>query len=143
MRAAVRAPEDLLLLGYMGEGGVPTARIDPSKDSAQGIESMEGVAYRGKGWLMFQVRIRNARGPQPWVPTEATLTSKAGEKLGGRVVREEQGETAPGEAVRVLVVTEEPPAGAGLVFTLEMSGVDGRTLAIPVKCPAPAQEPNR
>ncbi len=93
VRAAVRAPEDLLLLGYMGESGVPTAEIPQETDDAQGIESMEGVAYRGKGWLMFQVAIRNLRGPQPWVPTEATLTSKTGEKLGGRVVREEQGAT--------------------------------------------------
>jgi uncharacterized protein (TIGR02268 family) len=145
VRAEVRGPEDLLLLGYMGEGGVPTARIEPRVDDVQGIESPAGVAYRGKGWLMFRVAFRNLRGPQPWVPTEATLTSKAGEKLGGRVVLEEQGEPEPGKAVRVLVVTEEPPPSAGLVFTLEMSGADGRTLAIPrVTIPAPAKkEPKR
>ena len=147
VRAAVRAPEDLLLLGYMGEGGVPTSEIPQGYDDAQGLESVQGVAYRGKGWLMFQVEIRNMRGPQPWVPTEATLTSKTGEKLRGRVVREEQGEPEPGKAVRVLVVTEEPPAGAGLVFTLEVSGADGRTLAIrEVNIPkilAPAQESKR
>ncbi|EAU67031.1 hypothetical protein STIAU_3501 [Stigmatella aurantiaca DW4/3-1] len=145
VRAAVRAPEDLLLLGYMGESGVPTAEIPQETDDAQGLESARGVAYRGKGWLMFQVAIRNLRGPQPWVPTEATLTSKTGEKLRGRVVREEQGETPPGEAVRVLVVTEEPPAGAGRVFILEVSGADGRTLAIPrVTIPAPTKkEPKR
>ena len=141
VRAEVGAPEDLLLLGYMGEGGVPTAPIEPRTDAAQGLESLQGVAYRGKGWLMFRVAIRNRRGPPAWVPTEATLTSKTGEKLGGRVVREVQGETLPGEAVRVLVVTEEPPAGAGLVFTLEMSGADGRTLANPrVTIPAPEKE---
>ncbi|HEX8698355.1 MAG TPA: DUF2381 family protein, partial [Myxococcaceae bacterium] len=91
VRAEVRAPEDLLLLGYMGESGVPTAKIPQVNDDAHGLESVQGVAYRGKGWLMFQVVIRNLRGPQPWVPTEATLTSKTGEKLRGRVVREEQG----------------------------------------------------
>jgi uncharacterized protein (TIGR02268 family) len=145
VRAEVRAPEDLLMQGYMGESGVPTAPIDARWDAAQGLESARGVAYRGKGWLMFQVAIRNLRGPQPWVPTEATLTSTTGEKLRGRVVREEQGETPPGEAVRVLVVTEEPPAGAGLVFILEVSGADGRTLAIPrVTIPAPTKkEPKR
>ncbi len=141
VRAEVRGPEDFLLLGYMGTSGVPTAPLDARIDDAQGLESARGVAYRGKGWLMFQVRIRNTRGPQPWVPTEATLPSKTGQKLRGRVVLEEQGEIPPGEAVRVLVVTEEPPAGAGLVFSLEMSGADGRTLAIPVKIPAPAKEP--
>ena len=56
VRAQVRAPEDLLLLGYMGKSGVPTARIEPSRDAAQGLESLAGVAYRGKGWQMFQVR---------------------------------------------------------------------------------------
>jgi uncharacterized protein (TIGR02268 family) len=144
VRAAVRAPEDLVLLGYMGESGVPTAIIPQDYDDAQGLESMQGVAYRGKGWLMFQVAIRNMRGPQPWVPTEATLTSKTGEKLRGRVVREEQGEPVPGGRVRVLVVTEEPPKGAGLVFTLEVSGPDDRSLAFPpVTIPAPAKEPKR
>lgn len=142
-RAGVRGPEDFLLSGYMGESGVPTAKLNPTTDDAQGFESREGVAYRGKGWLMFQVGIVNLRGPQPWVPTEATLTSKTGEKLRGRVVLEQQGEPAPGEFLRVLVVTEEPPAGAGLVFTLEASGADGRTLAIPVKIPTPAKEPKR
>lgn len=145
VRAAVRAPEDLLLLGYMGESGVPTGEIPQVRDKAHGLESGGGVAYRGKGWLMFQVAIRNMRGPQPWVPTEATLTSKTGEKLRGRVVREEQGEPKPGKGVRVLVVTDEPPESAGLVFILEVSGPDGRSLAFPpVTIPAPARkEPKR
>ncbi|WP_224360283.1 DUF2381 family protein [Hyalangium versicolor] len=141
VRAGARGPEDFLLLGYMDGRGVPTAGIGVTKGAAHGLESTRGVVYRGKGWLMFQVGIRDMRGPQPWVPTEATLTSKTGEKLQGRVVLEEQGETAPGERVRVLVVTEEPPPSAGLVFILELSGADGRTLAIPeVKLPATTQE---
>jgi uncharacterized protein (TIGR02268 family) len=144
VRAEVRAPEDLLLLGYMGKGGVPTTKIPSRNDAAHGLESGEGVAYRGKGWLMFQVEIRNKRGPQPWVPTEATLTSKTGEKLRGRVVRAGQGETPPGEFVRVLVVTEEPPDSAGLVFILEVSGPDDRSLAFPpVTIPASAKESKR
>jgi uncharacterized protein (TIGR02268 family) len=141
VRGGVRGPEDFVLLGYMDGRGVPTAKIGPHRDSAHGFESLEGVAYRGKGWLMFQVRIRNMRGPQAWVPTEATLTSTAGEKLRGRVVMEEQGEHVPGEYVRVLVVTEEPPPSAGLVFTLEVGAADGRSLAFPpVKIPVPAEE---
>ncbi|KFE69586.1 hypothetical protein DB31_6561 [Hyalangium minutum] len=144
VRADVRGPEDLLLLGYMGQSGIPTARMNKTKDATQGLESREGVAYRGKGWLMFQVWIRNMRGPHPWVPTAATLTSETGEKLRGRVVLEEPGEPAQGEAVRMLVVTEEPPAGAGLVFVLELSRAEGRSLTFPpVKVPAPAQEPKR
>ena len=144
VRAGVSGPEDFLLSGYMDGRGVPTAAIGQDKDSAHGFDSLGGVVYRGKDWLMFQVKIDNLRGPQAWVPTEATLTSKAGEKLRGRVVLEQQGEQAPGEAVRVLVVTEEPSPSAGLVFTLELSGADGRSLAIPnVKIPAPAKERKR
>jgi uncharacterized protein (TIGR02268 family) len=144
VRAGVRGPEDFLLSGYLDGRGVPTAEIGPSKDAAQGLQSARGVAYRGKGWLMFQVAIRNMRGPQPWVPTEATLTSKTGERLRGRVVLEKEGEPEPGKAVQVLVVTEEPLASAGLGFILELSGVDGRTLAIPeVEIPAQAKEPQR
>jgi uncharacterized protein (TIGR02268 family) len=141
VRAGVSGPEDFLLSGYMDGRGVPTATIGTTLDDAHGIQSRQGVAYRGNGWLMFQVEVSDMRGPQAWVPTEATLTSKTGEKLRGRVVREEQGEPEPGKAVRVLVVTEEPPASAGLVFILELSGADGRSLAFPpVKIPATTQE---
>jgi uncharacterized protein (TIGR02268 family) len=144
VRAGVSGPEDFLLSGHMDGSGVPTAEIGATFDKAHGIESERGVAYRGKGWLMFQVKIRNMRGPQAWVPTEAMLNGKAGEKLRGRVVLEQQGEPAPGEAVRVLVVTEEPSPSAGLGFTLELSGADGRSLTIPIeKVPAPAQESKR
>jgi uncharacterized protein (TIGR02268 family) len=143
VRAGVSGPEDFLLSGYMDGRGVPTAAIGPTWGAAHGFDSLGGVVYRGKDWLMFQVKIRNLRGPHPWVPTEATLTSKAGEKLRGRVVLEEQGEQAPGAAVRVLVVTEEPPPSAGLDFSLEVSAGDGRILAIPIEVPAPAKEPKR
>ncbi|HLL05214.1 MAG TPA: DUF2381 family protein [Myxococcaceae bacterium] len=143
-RAEVRGPEDFLLLGYMDGRGVPTARIDIARDSAQGLQSQSGVAYRGNGWLICQVEIRNMRGPRPWVPMEAALTSKTGEKLRGRVVLEERGQQTPADVVRVLVVTEEPPAGAGFVFTLEVSGADGRSLAFPpVTLPGTAKEPKR
>jgi uncharacterized protein (TIGR02268 family) len=141
--AGMRGPEDFLLLGYMDGRGVPTAQIRAARDSTHGIESERGVAYRGNGWLMFQIRIRNTRGPRAWVPTEATLTGKTGEQLRGRVVLEEQGEPAPGAPVRVLVVTEEPPPSAGLAFTLEVSAGDGRILVIPIEAPAPAEEPKR
>jgi uncharacterized protein (TIGR02268 family) len=147
VHAGIKGPEDLLLSGYMDGGGVPTSPIDEVTDKANGLETRKGVAYRGKGWLMFQVRIRNTRGPQPWVPTEATLTSKTGAKVRGRVVRENVGEPAPGEKVRVLVVTEEPPPSAGLSFILELSGADGRSMTIPIPKvpapPAPAEESKR
>ena len=49
VRAQVRAPEDLLLLGYMDKSGVPTAKIGTTADEAHGFESGSGVAYRGEG----------------------------------------------------------------------------------------------
>jgi uncharacterized protein (TIGR02268 family) len=140
-RATVRRPEDFLLLGYMGKDGVLTAGFDAHKDSEHGLYCSQGVVYRGKGWLMFEVRISNQQGPQPWVPSEATLTGKAGAKLSGRVVTEQEAEHAPKAPVRVLVVTEEPPASAGLVFSLELRRADGQTLALPdVKIPAWVKE---
>jgi len=137
----VRRPEDLLLLDYMDGSGVRTAQIPTLEGGAHGFESNGGAVYRGKGWLLLDVQVRDLRGPQPWVPTEAVLVGKAGEKLPGRVVTEGQGEPTPGGEVRVLVVTEEPPPSAGLVFTLELSGADGRTLAFPpVKIPEPPKK---
>lgn len=137
----VRRPEDLLLLDYMDKSGVRTAGIKFLRDATLGFASGGGTVYRGKGWLLLDVDVRDLRGPRPWVPTEAALVSKAGEKLSGRVVMQGQEEPTPSGKVRVLVVTEEPPPSAGLVFTLELSGADGRTLAFPpVKIPEPPQK---
>jgi uncharacterized protein (TIGR02268 family) len=134
--ARVRRPEDLLLLDYMGKSGVQTAEIKYLENGTHGFASEGGTAYRGKGWLLLDVKVRDLQGPQPWVPTEAALVGKAGAKLPGRVVAEGQGEPTPSGGVRVLVVTEEPHPSAGLVFTLELSGADGRSLAFPpVKIP--------
>lgn len=137
-RGNIKGPEDFLLLGFMDKGGVATGTMHGVVDSARGFFSKAGVAYRGKGWLMFQLEVRNTLSPQPWVPMGATLTSKTGVKLRGRVVLQEPGATHPGEYVKVLVVTEGPPPSAGLKFTLELSGPDGRTYEdAQVTIPAP------
>ena len=51
--------------------------------------------------------------------------------LRARLVAARKGEIGPGEHVRVLVVVDTLPASAGLVFTLEVRGDDGRGLVIP------------
>jgi uncharacterized protein (TIGR02268 family) len=132
-RRELREPEDLLLLDYMDDTGVPTAKLSRTGDEASGLRLPEGVAYRGKGWLMFKVTIENPQGPQPWVPAEATLAGLAGVKLRGRVVRQEQAAPAPGKPVEVLIVTEEPPLDASSLHTLELSGEDGQSLSIDIR----------
>jgi uncharacterized protein (TIGR02268 family) len=143
-RCLAKGPEDFVLLGYVDGGGVRTATVDAHKDTARGFATDAGTSYRGKGWALVEVWIRHLHGPQPWTPSEAALTGKNGERLRARLVIEGKGETAPGKRVRVLVVLEDPPPTAGLVFTLEVLGEDGRSAVIPeVKLPAPAPEGQR
>ncbi len=135
-------PETFVLLGFVDKGGVPTASVDAARDAVRGLQSGAGVAYRGKGWVLVEVVITNLEGAPPWTPSEATLTGN-GETLRARLVTQEKGEIAPGDTVRVLVVSDEPPTSAG-PFTLEVRGVDGRSLAIPkVRFPANKQEGTR
>jgi uncharacterized protein (TIGR02268 family) len=132
------------LLGYVDNHGVRTATVEGWTDIARGLKSEPGTSYRGNGWALVEVVIKHLHGPQPWTPSEAALTGKDGERLRARLVTEGKGETAPGEKVRVLVVLEELPPTAGLVFTLEVLGEDGRSVAIPgVKIPVPATEGQR
>jgi hypothetical protein len=49
-------------------------------------------------------------------------------------------EIAPGARGRVLVETDVPPGSAGVEFTLEVSGADGRSLTIPNVKLAPRTE---
>jgi uncharacterized protein (TIGR02268 family) len=143
-RCSAKGPEAFVLLGYVDRDGVRTAPVGKRKDAARGFESEEGAVYRGRGWALVDVVVRYLNGPQPWTPSEATLTGKAGESLRARVVTDKSGESAPGEDVRVLVVLEDPLPDAGLVVTLEVRGADGRSLVIPeVRIPARAREGQR
>jgi len=83
------------------------------------------MAYRGRGWVLLDLKSDPEAAP-PWLPSEATLVGKAGERLPGRVVTRAQGLKKP----RVLVVTEEPPPSAGLVFSLELRGAEGQSLIL-------------
>jgi uncharacterized protein (TIGR02268 family) len=134
-------PEEFVLLGYVDERGVPTAKIGEFADNAQGLESEPGVSYLGKGWVIFDVRINNLSSRPPWTPREATLTGKGGATARARLVTKGDGVASPGRNVRVLAVVNTPPPGAGRVFTLEVRGDGGRGLAIPrVELPKAATE---
>jgi len=79
---------------------------------------------------------------QPWTPSEATLTSATGKPVTVRSVASAAGEIAPGRKDRVFVEAEVPPPSAGLGFTLELRGADGRRLSIPtVRLPPPGSKP--
>jgi uncharacterized protein (TIGR02268 family) len=124
-------PEDFVLRGYVDESGVATARFKDFTDDAQGFESGPGVSYRGHRWVLMDVMITNLAGRPPWTPRDATLTGKSGAMIQARLVAARGGEIAPGERARVLVVVDTLPTSAGLVFTVDVRGDDGRNLVIP------------
>jgi uncharacterized protein (TIGR02268 family) len=133
-------PEHFVLLGYVAKPGVQTAAFDGATDDAQGLKSKPGVSYRGEGWVLFDVLISNLPGRPLFSPHGATLTGNGGVTL-ARVVTVPKGAIAPGESVRVLAVVDRLPLTAGLVFTLEVRGEDGRSLVIPrVTLPKPVAE---
>jgi uncharacterized protein (TIGR02268 family) len=129
-------PEDFVSRGYVTDRGVQTAVLGATKDDAQGLSSGSGVSYRGNRWVIFDVVISNLTGPL-FSPRDATLTGKGGVTLQARRVKAER-DAITANRVRVLVVVDEPPADAGVVFSLEVVGDGGRRLVIPrVTLPKP------
>ncbi len=130
-RRAEPLPEDFVLMGFVDERGVPTAVIERVAENAQGLQSDRGVSYRGNGWVLFDFVIRNLSGRPSFAPRDATLTGKGGVTLRARLVMPARDTIAPGERARVLVVTDEPPPSAGVVFALEVIGDADRRLVLP------------
>jgi hypothetical protein len=120
-----------VLLGYVNALGVQTAVVGKSIDSEQGFSSDPGVSYRGNGWVLADLWIRNQPGRPPWTPRDVVLRGKGDAVLRGRVVTTAKGAVAPGDTVRVLAMFKEPPPSAGLVVALEVLGDDGRSFVIP------------
>jgi uncharacterized protein (TIGR02268 family) len=138
---AAPLPEDFVLLRYVGERGVQTSTIGRALDSAKGLKSNRGISYRGEGWVLFDVMIGNLAGHPLFSLRDVTVTGKGGVTVQARVSTKTKGAIAPGEFLRVLVVADEPPESAGLVFTLEVRGDDGRSLVIPrATLPTPIAE---
>lgn len=134
-------PEDFVLLGYVDEQGVQTDSVDEASDASHGLASLEGRTYRGKGWVLVDVRVANQAGRPTWTPREAMLTGGRGVTLPARLVTEDGGKIAPGRFRRVLAVVDPPPADAGTVFDLQIRGDGGRNLTIPrVRFKAPLTE---
>ncbi|WP_140874903.1 DUF2381 family protein [Myxococcus xanthus] len=123
-------PEDFVLLGYVDKEGVTATFIKGHRDAAQGFAVVSAVAYRGQGWVLVDLGIRNNLGQSPWVPRAATLTGRVGLPLKGRIVTVAPGAMPSGGYGRILVVAETAQLSANPVFTLEVVG-DGRTLTIP------------
>jgi uncharacterized protein (TIGR02268 family) len=141
VQRAAPLPEDFVLKGYVNDHGIQTAVIDPVVDSAQGLSTGRGVSYRGNEWVLFDVEIDNLSGRPLFAPRDATLTGKGGVTLRARLVTAAVDEPSAGGTVRVLVVAETPPPSAGLVFTVEVRGADGRSLVIPrAHLPRPVAE---
>lgn len=144
LKAQCRAmgPLGFARAGYLDRSGIKTTDFDEYQDKVGGFESAPGVSQLGKRWLLIDVTIVNQSG-QPWVPQEATLTSKAGKQVTVRAMTADPGEIAPGDRARILMEAEVPPASAGREFVLELSGKDGRSFSIPTVRLAPQKEGKR
>jgi uncharacterized protein (TIGR02268 family) len=137
-------PEDFVRMHYVDKRGVQTGVIDGVVDNGQGLSVAPGMSYRGNGWVLFDITIKNKAGRPPFSPRSATLTGKGGVALRVRRMKAERDTIAPGESVRVLVVADEAPLIAGGGFTLEVLSDTDRSLVIPsVKLPVTVTEGKR
>ena len=142
-RCGAQSPTAFRRSGLLMNAGVLTRTFDNLAATAGGLVSERGMSFRGDGWVLLDVAIRNESG-QGWAPRVATLKSKDGTPVTVRLVTPEMAEIAPGESWRVWVETDDPPASAGVFFTLEVIGADGRLLRVGNVALAPrAQEDKR
>lgn len=127
----VPRPEDFVLLDYVDEDGVATSRVRDTWDTGQGLSSNRAVSYRGKGWGLVAMKIKNAPDQPAWTPREATFTRRVGLPLRARLVTAGKGVIPPGDEGRALAVIELPESKEDLVFTVEVRGDGGRRLTLP------------
>jgi uncharacterized protein (TIGR02268 family) len=128
-RCGAQSPTMFRRSGLLGKEGIPARRFERGADSEGALVSDGGVSFRGEGWVLLEVVISNPTG-QPWAPHAATLKSKDGAPVTVRLITPEVEEIPPGMSRRVWVETDDPPANAGVLFTLEVSGADGRSVRI-------------
>ncbi|EAU63738.1 hypothetical protein STIAU_0846 [Stigmatella aurantiaca DW4/3-1] len=127
----VPLPEDFVLLGYVDREGVLVVPIKDVEDKAQGLKATSGLFYRGQGWSLVSLQIKNQPTQPRWAPREATFTGTRGPSLQARLVVEGEGVIAPGEFAQVLAVVDAPMLNTDTHFTLELRGDDGRSLRVP------------
>ena len=138
-QARVPQPEDFVLLGYVDGMGVTTAKVNAVKPGSQGLSSAKAMSFRGKGWVLVDVRVFNEVDRPSWTPREALLVGRVGGPLRARLVNVQEGAIPPGEERRVLVIANTQELEARTMFSLEVRGDGGRTLTIPeVRFPRPA-----
>ena len=138
-QAKVPQPEDFVLLGYVDKMGVTTSEINIVEPGAQGLTSSKAVSFRGKGWVLVDLRITNGVDRPAWTPREAQLVGRVGGPLSARLVNVQEGAIPPGEERRMLVVANTQGLEASPSFTLEIRGDGGRSLTIQkVRFPKPA-----
>ena len=142
-RCSAQSPTAFVRSGLLPPEGILARTFQSYSDSAGGRVSDGGVSFRGKGWVLLDVVLSNPTG-QPWTPRVATFKSQNGTPVTVRRLTSEVEAIPPGETGSVWVETDEPPESAGGLFTLEVSGADGRTLRVGnVKLAPRAQEAKR
>jgi uncharacterized protein (TIGR02268 family) len=133
-------PAEFVRARYLDATGIVATRFQVPLGDPSGLQAENGVSYRGSDWILVEVMLLNHSG-QPWTPSGATLTSTTGKPVTVRSVAAAAGEIAPGRREQIFVEAEVPPPSAGLAFTLELLGADGRRLSIPtVRLPPPGDK---
>lgn len=138
-RCGAQSPTTFRRSGLLGNEGIQARRFQRYADSGGALVSDGGVSFRGEGWVLVEVEIKNLSG-QPWAPRAATLQSKNGAPVTVRLMTAEVEEIPPGSRGRVWVEADDPPASAGVSFTLEVSGADGRAVRVGNVALAPRTE---
>ena len=127
------SPADFALAGWLGGKGVGAVQIKASTagQSASELWVTEGWVYSTDAWVVVLVEVNNP-GPQPWVPTQAKLTSPEQDTRAQiRAVRMREPAIAPGEASLIAVEAAMPPVRPGATFSLELADAAGqRTLVL-------------
>lgn len=142
-QSCAQSPTSFRHSGLLPDRGILTRTFERYADTAGGLVSEGGVSFRGDDWVLLEVEISNPTG-QPWTPRVVTLKSKDGTPMTVRVVTPETEEIPPGMSRRAWVEMDDPPVSAGVFFTLEVSGADGRFLRVGNVALAPrAQEGKR
>jgi uncharacterized protein (TIGR02268 family) len=138
-RCGAQGPTTFRRAGLLGKEGIQARGFQRYEDSAGNLVSDGGKSFRGEGWVLLEVGISN-EGGQPWAPRAATLKGRDGKTVAVRLMTPEVEEIPPGMSRRVWVETDDPPASAGVLFTLEVDGADGRSVRVGNVALAPRTE---
>lgn len=127
------SPADFALAGWLGETGVGVLPIKGGKagQSATELRATGGTVYFTESWVVVLVSVKNP-GPQPWVPTQAKLTSpEQNTRAQVRAVRLREPAIPAGEASLIAVEAAMPAVKPGATFSLELADAAGqRTLVL-------------